>query len=100
MVTVIFSTVAAVAAGPNVKVDLKDAQGKGVGTAELSAAKAGGVNIKLNLQNLSPGEHAIHIHQVAKCEGPAFTSAGPHFNPESKQHGLMSSTGPHAGDIP
>src|SRR6185369_7987064 len=98
-VTVLFGTALAFAAGPNVKVELKDAQGKSVGTAELSPAKTG-VNIKLNLENLSPGTHAIHIHQVAKCEAPGFTTAGPHFNPENKQHGLQSSTGPHAGDIP
>ena len=48
----------------------------------------------------SPGEHGIHIHGIPKCEGPAFTSAGPHFNPEGKQHGLQNPAGPHAGDIP
>src|SRR5229473_8605644 len=82
-----------------VKVDLSDGQGKSVGTAELSPA-AQGVNIRLNLMNLTPGEHAIHVHTAAKCEGPAFTTAGPHLNPDMKHHGLENPEGPHAGDMP
>jgi superoxide dismutase, Cu-Zn family len=85
------------AQGP-VKVEMKDGQGQSIGTATLMSMP-GMVHIQLDLKGLKPGQHALHVHATAKCEGPAFTTAGGHFNPAGKKHGLKSPDGPHAGDM-
>ena len=79
--------------------DLKDKDGKIVGMATFREA-TGGVLVSVEVKGLTPGLHAIHVHAVGKCEGPGFTSAGGHFNPAQKQHGLKNPQGPHAGDMP
>lgn len=79
-------------------VELKNAEGKSVGTAMIMDAKGGGVRIAIDFKDLPRGEHALHFHQIAKCE-PPFTTAGGHFNPEMKKHGMENPEGPHAGDM-
>src|SRR5256884_6492826 len=85
------------AAAKPVTVDIKNAQGQSVGTATLTPATKG-VTIKIDIKNLPPGEHSIHIHQMAKCEPPDFKSAGPHFSGAAAGHDHGG--GAPAGDIP
>jgi superoxide dismutase, Cu-Zn family len=87
-----------VASAQSGKATLKDAGGKEVGSAQLSQTPHG-VLVTLTLKGIPAGEHAFHVHQTGKCE-PPFTTAGGHFNPASKKHGIMAADGPHAGDMP
>ena len=85
----------ALAAGPkSAHADIMNAQGAKIGTAKITSSGKG-VKIALKVSQLTPGEHGIHIHNVGKCEGPAFTSAGGHFNPTSAHHGANNAQDPH-----
>ncbi|AKB18164.1 Superoxide dismutase [Cu-Zn] precursor [Methanosarcina sp. WWM596] len=79
---------------------LKDANGSTVGFATFTEDAFGMVRIQVFASNLTPGLHGIHIHDKANCTGPSFASAGGHYNPLGKEHGLDNPKGPHAGDLP
>ena len=78
--------------------ELKNTQGQSVGSA-VFREEDGRVRIVVQAVGLTPGRHGIHIHAVARCEPPAFQSAGDHFNPLVKMHGLENPEGPHSGDL-
>ncbi|HET9717634.1 MAG TPA: superoxide dismutase family protein [Pseudolabrys sp.] len=96
--TILLSTFLQSAEAQTASAPLKNAEGKEVGSANLVQTSQG-VLINVAVKGLPPGEHALHVHEVGKCE-PPFTSAGGHFNPGSKKHGMLSPEGQHAGDMP
>lgn len=79
--------------------ELKNARGESVGSA-VFREEGGRVRIVVQATGLTPGRHGIHVHAVGRCEPPAFQSAGDHFNPVGKKHGLDNTDGAHAGDLP
>ena len=81
---------------------LNDASGRSVGSGDLSPAD-GGVRVRLEATGLTPGVHAVHVHERGACDGSTatpFSSAGGHYNPTARQHGRLNPAGPHAGDLP
>jgi Cu-Zn family superoxide dismutase len=68
----------------------------GLGAAAASAQETAAT---AELTGLPAGPHGFHIHTVGACE-PPFQSAGGHFNPDDRQHGIENPKGKHAGDLP
>ena len=80
-------------------VPLVGTAGQALGTVSLWESP-GGVGMRLAATGVAHGLHGVHVHAVGRCDGPAFESAGGHWNPASRQHGLNNPAGPHAGDLP
>ena len=80
---------------------LTTVNGTAAGTVQLRQAAGGTVTVDVNAIGLTPGAHGIHFHEVGQCEGAsAFATAGAHYNPLNREHGLERPAGPHAGDAP
>lgn len=78
--------------------DLVDAQGVAKGSVEI--VEKDGLQVTVNASGLTPGVHGVHIHTVGMCTAPDFASAGGHWNPTAKHHGMENPDGAHMGDLP
>lgn len=60
----------------------------------------GTVSMLAKFRGLTPGMHAIHLHEKADCSATDGTSTGGHWNPTFAQHGKWGDeAGYHKGDI-
>ena len=80
-------------------VPLVGSAGQQIGTVRMWETP-GAVSFRVDANGLSVGRKGLHVHAVGRCEGPAFTTAGAHWNPATRKHGLSNPQGPHAGDLP
>jgi superoxide dismutase, Cu-Zn family len=86
-------------AAQTVEVELQNRDGQVIGTAQISE-EGEGVRIAIQASNLPPGPKGFHFHETGQCDPPGFQTAGGHFAPMDRQHGLENPQGPHAGDMP
>ena len=99
LAALVIPAASAAQAPPAARATLKNGKGEVVGTARL-VAQGDGVSVVLQVAGLPAGTHAFHVHAVGKCDPPDFQSAGPHFNPTGKKHGMKNPEGHHLGDLP
>jgi superoxide dismutase, Cu-Zn family len=79
---------------------LRDASGAERGRVTIVPASTGKLRLTLDASGMPPGTRAFHVHGTGRCDAPAFTTAGGHWNPAMKQHGRDNPMGAHAGDMP
>ena len=77
---------------------LRSAAGRDIGTITITES-GGGLSVAGHLTGVAPGTHGIHFHMVGQCS-PPYESAGAHWNPNGRQHGMENPQGPHFGDLP
>jgi len=86
-------------AAPGASVEINDASGSLRATGTLKQ-RADGIAVHIEAHGMKAGSYGVHVHTVGQCAGPAFASAGGHWNPTGKQHGRDNPMGMHEGDLP
>lgn len=81
------------------RAELVGVNGERIGEVRLRETPFHGVILDVDVRGLTPGVHAIHIHQTGRCEAPSFSSAGGHYAPRGRAHGALHPEGKHAGDL-
>ncbi|PSJ43011.1 superoxide dismutase family protein [Allosphingosinicella deserti] len=87
------------AAAPAASAELRNPSGAGVARASVEGA-GDSLRVRVEAAGLSQGAYGVHVHTTGACDAPAFTTAGPHWNPTGRQHGKDNPQGTHKGDLP
>ena len=90
---------AALAGGPKAEAALESKSGSSVTGKATFTEHAGKVKLKVTVSGLTPGQHAIHLHEKGDCSAPDAASAGGHWNPSSENHGKWAHAPFHHGDL-
>jgi Cu-Zn family superoxide dismutase len=85
--------------GDSATATLAEPGGRVIGRATVTQ-EVGGARVRVEVEGLAAGRYGTHIHRTGRCEGPAFDSAGAHWNPTGQQHGFRNPSGRHRGDLP
>ena len=80
------------------RAEIVNADGAIIGEATFEQTPTG-VLMYVDVRDLSPGPHGIHLHAVGSCT-PDFKAATGHVNPGKVMHGLRNPDGPDNGDLP
>lgn len=80
---------------------LEPTRGNTVAGDVTFAERGGRLHVTADVTGLAPDrEHGFHVHEKGDCSSGDGMSAGGHFNPLGKPHGLHSGMERHAGDMP
>lgn len=93
------SAPAAAAPAPTAEAVLESRSGSDVAGTATFTEMDGVVAMVVEATGLTPGEHAIHLHEVGDCSAPDAMSAGGHWNPTGEEHGQWGHDPFHRGDI-
>jgi Cu-Zn family superoxide dismutase len=71
------------------------------GTATFERMEGNWISFRVEVSGISPGLHAVHIHEHGDCTSPDGKSAGGHWNPTAKKHGKWGQADGefHLGDL-
>lgn len=82
--------------------DLMGNEGDTIGSVNMIEGPNGIVmEVSINEGGLTPGWHAVHIHQTGDCSDTGeYTASGGHVGKIEGGHGLLNPAGPEPGDLP
>ena len=87
------------AAARSIEVPLEAKSGSKLSGKAVLTETEGGVHVVLTVEGIEPGDHGAHVHEKGDCSSPDGKSAGGHFNPHTKDHGLPGTEKRHLGDL-